>query len=137
MIRRPPRSTRTDTLFPYTTLFRSARGQISLGAVEIGAQVKHTGKRYVNDENLPIFDNGAQIFGPAVGGYTLVDLDVRWNIGKMWNGGDVALQFNVTNLFDELYVGYFGGSLDSGRSEKRRVGKKCVSTCGSRWSPVH
>src|SRR3546814_5669704 len=26
MIRRPPRSTRTDTLFPYTTLFRSQRG---------------------------------------------------------------------------------------------------------------
>src|SRR3546814_15760088 len=26
MIRRPPRSTRTDTLFPYTTLFRSHRG---------------------------------------------------------------------------------------------------------------
>src|SRR3546814_17295622 len=34
MIRRPPRSTRTDTLFPYTTLFRSSfvkkyRGKIS------------------------------------------------------------------------------------------------------------
>src|SRR3546814_1788154 len=27
MIRRPPRSTRTDTLFPYTTLFRSDHGQ--------------------------------------------------------------------------------------------------------------
>src|SRR3546814_20233764 len=27
MIRRPPRSTRTDTLFPYTTLFRSADGK--------------------------------------------------------------------------------------------------------------
>src|SRR3546814_9726825 len=27
MQRRPPRSTRTDTLFPYTTLFRSASGQ--------------------------------------------------------------------------------------------------------------
>src|SRR3546814_14343357 len=26
MIRRPPRSTRTDTLFPYTTLFRSVEG---------------------------------------------------------------------------------------------------------------
>src|SRR3546814_4807240 len=26
MIRRPPRSTRTDTLFPYTTLFRSRQG---------------------------------------------------------------------------------------------------------------
>src|SRR3546814_8863049 len=27
MIRRPPRSTRTDTLFPYTTLFRSGGGE--------------------------------------------------------------------------------------------------------------
>src|SRR3546814_5533831 len=27
MIRRPPRATRTDTLFPYTTLFRSALGE--------------------------------------------------------------------------------------------------------------
>src|SRR3546814_2337151 len=29
MIRRPPRSTRTDTLFPYATLFRSDHGQTS------------------------------------------------------------------------------------------------------------
>src|SRR3546814_3183715 len=28
MIRRPPRSTRTDTLFPYTTLFRSIRSHV-------------------------------------------------------------------------------------------------------------
>src|SRR3546814_2852001 len=28
MIRRPPRSTRTDTLFPYTTLFRSIAGRM-------------------------------------------------------------------------------------------------------------
>src|SRR3546814_6346152 len=37
MIRRPPRSTRTDTLFPYTTLFRSVKedaGKILLGAFE-------------------------------------------------------------------------------------------------------
>src|SRR3546814_9013199 len=32
MIRRPPRSTRTDTLFPYTTLFRSLRRRISAAA---------------------------------------------------------------------------------------------------------
>src|SRR3546814_1237306 len=31
MIRRPPRSTRTDTLFPYTTLFRSLRADWSGG----------------------------------------------------------------------------------------------------------
>src|SRR3546814_3847986 len=30
MIRRPPRSTRTDTLFPYTTLFRSLRARIAV-----------------------------------------------------------------------------------------------------------
>src|SRR3546814_1614319 len=30
MIRRPPRSTRTDTLFPYTTLFRSGDGGLIL-----------------------------------------------------------------------------------------------------------
>src|SRR3546814_5096326 len=34
MIRRPPRSTRTDTLFPYTTLFRSAL-QSKLGAAHV------------------------------------------------------------------------------------------------------
>src|SRR3546814_14556892 len=31
MIRRPPRSTRTDTLFPYTTLFRSAERERDVG----------------------------------------------------------------------------------------------------------
>src|SRR3546814_11344095 len=30
MIRRPPRSTRTDTLFPYTTLFRSVTGEVAV-----------------------------------------------------------------------------------------------------------
>src|SRR3546814_11395594 len=36
MIRRPPRSTRTDTLFPYTTLFRSdcAAGEVATAADE-------------------------------------------------------------------------------------------------------
>src|SRR3546814_9410999 len=33
MIRRPPRSTRTDTLFPYTTLFRSVCGRDELPGV--------------------------------------------------------------------------------------------------------
>src|SRR3546814_19158361 len=34
MIRRPPRSTRTDTLFPYTTLFRS-------GGENVAAEIDH------------------------------------------------------------------------------------------------
>src|SRR3546814_4764797 len=36
MIRRPPRSTRTDTLFPYTTLFRSALIWASAVAAVVG-----------------------------------------------------------------------------------------------------
>src|SRR3546814_7844429 len=41
MIRRPPRSTRTDTLFPYTTLFRSHRNN----CVAIGIPAHHGGRR--------------------------------------------------------------------------------------------
>src|SRR3546814_7267575 len=47
MIRRPPRSTRTDTLFPYTTLFRS-REEIDLAgqciASKIGATAEGMGQ---------------------------------------------------------------------------------------------
>src|SRR3546814_11036139 len=45
MIRRPPRSTRTDTLFPYTTLFRSRRRGLRLwcsycrGGVNMGQEL--------------------------------------------------------------------------------------------------
>src|SRR3546814_8891852 len=38
MIRRPPRSTRTDTLFPYTTLFRSPRLGADAAEILIGAE---------------------------------------------------------------------------------------------------
>src|SRR3546814_8289099 len=38
MIRRPPRSTRTDTLFPYTTLFRSVIIILTGGAAEVGVE---------------------------------------------------------------------------------------------------
>src|SRR3546814_3466283 len=37
MIRRPPRSTRTDTLFPYTTLFRSAPSALSTSASKLAS----------------------------------------------------------------------------------------------------
>src|SRR3546814_21190477 len=40
MVRRPPRSTRTDTLFPYTTLFRSA-AVLETGGVDVGKIVLH------------------------------------------------------------------------------------------------
>src|SRR3546814_14152731 len=46
MIRRPPRSTRTDTLFPYTTLFRS----VAMDRQKLAKQyscASHTGRRLV------------------------------------------------------------------------------------------
>src|SRR3546814_11472706 len=45
MIRRPPRSTRTDTLFPYTTLFRSPYTQALLSAVPDVKQAAIGGRR--------------------------------------------------------------------------------------------
>src|SRR3546814_6075333 len=44
MIRRPPGSTRTDTLFPYTTLFRSL-GPTQRVAAEVGEQVEAQAER--------------------------------------------------------------------------------------------
>src|SRR3546814_19663588 len=43
MVRRPPRSTRTDTRFPYTTLFRS--GQLLAGGIEAGRARLHRQQR--------------------------------------------------------------------------------------------
>src|SRR3546814_15115898 len=49
MIRRPPRSTRTDTLFPYTTLFRSVRrscrADCGCRAVRQGSRPSHPSLR--------------------------------------------------------------------------------------------
>src|SRR3546814_19752644 len=54
MIRRPPRSTRTDTLFPYTTLFRSALEEGLLPAAERLVDVRQAqviGSPVVADED--------------------------------------------------------------------------------------
>src|SRR3546814_8202708 len=52
MIRRPPRSTRTDTLFPYTTLFRSHRPEIEANWPRV--------MRRVAGYNLDIFNNRSE-----------------------------------------------------------------------------
>src|SRR3546814_8200513 len=59
MIRRPPRSTRTDTLFPYTTLFRSdARAIVYIAFTSdrhTPIEISDYADRYVRDrlQNLP------------------------------------------------------------------------------------
>src|SRR3546814_11216764 len=49
MIRRPPRSTRTDTLFPYTTLFRSRDAQIGITESAVAEAVSERVQRIVAD----------------------------------------------------------------------------------------
>src|SRR3546814_4924363 len=44
MIRRPPRTTRTDTLFPYTTLFRSCQAAHSVLRSRVAVR-RHAGRR--------------------------------------------------------------------------------------------
>src|SRR3546814_21020459 len=50
-------------------------------------------------------------------------------------GFAVSTNFS-SHLTNDLLVGAFDDDLGM-RSEERRVGKECVSTCRSRWSPYH
>src|SRR3546814_17776877 len=54
IVRRPPRSTRTDTLFPYTTLFRSQRADRAAGIFDdmTGAARRADGAGDVEDDVL-------------------------------------------------------------------------------------
>src|SRR3546814_15070010 len=48
-----------------------------------------------------------------------------------------ALPVGVTIDADGLAAQRHGSEQHVARSEERRVGKECVSTCRSRWSPYH
>src|SRR3546814_15705665 len=115
MIRRPPRSTRTDTLFPYTTLFRSCDGDTFLcndGSISaskrscsavLGLRNKARSQPLLKSADGCQCGSGNYCVGPRGGVYCLTP----------------------------------GGSKSYKRSEERRVGKECVSTCRSRGSADH
>src|SRR3546814_16771490 len=117
-IRRPPRSTRTYTLFPYTTLFRSrpALGSTSPSPAAPAPSVA--------------------TLRPAAVLVVLVDAD---------GGPEVLLTERAVDLTHYggqlVFPGGAADQTDPGivdtRSEERRVGKECVVTCRSRWSPYH
>src|SRR3546814_16781692 len=52
MIRRPPRSTRTDTLFPYTTLFRSLGTQLTIKRADCHIVCEPCGEMSVRGTNF-------------------------------------------------------------------------------------
>src|SRR3546814_19564581 len=112
MRRRPPRSTRTDTLFPYTTLFRVLgteylQHRLHAGGVQHPASEQQSG----NIDNWPVR------IGCTDGEPT--DFRLSGRTAYIWNHATRQLL------------------ICRGRSEERRVGKECVSTCRYRWSQYH
>src|SRR3546814_12001083 len=97
MIRRPPRSTRTDTLFPYTTLFRSI----------------------VEKAIAPVDDQGRALdeYDPPAAGSTL---DTRVRSGR--DDDDIVPQRRAAFQL-AVDVGLSASAL---RSEARRGGTECV-----------
>src|SRR3546814_11922306 len=112
MIRRPPRSTRTDTLFPYPTLFRSL--DMMLTARHVGAAEAVT---------MGLVDRLA----PA-----RKSLEVARELAHQ-----IAAFPQIAMRSDRLStIRQFDLPHDEAiRSEERRFGKECVSTVRSRWSP--
>src|SRR3546814_19391357 len=102
MIRRPPRSTRTDTLFPYTTLFRSDVVAGDAQAISLGG---HAESQATNGDST------------VSGG----------------SAGNDIIKTGGFGLTGDLVA----GDTMAKRSEERRVGKECVSTCRSRVTPDH
>src|SRR3546814_19618200 len=63
MIRRPPRSTRTDTRSPYTTLFRSQSGDMSVSYTGAPGRASSAGSR---TDEVPVAECGTDSAPPAV-----------------------------------------------------------------------
>src|SRR3546814_3477658 len=61
MIRRPPRSTRTDTLFPYTTLFRSSIGRDAI--VQPRGTLYQLAQKRIGELRNALVPHGEQAFG--------------------------------------------------------------------------
>src|SRR3546814_17200158 len=109
MILRPPRSPRTDTLVPYTTLFRSERRRFpSVGGVDICVVERAWVGLEIGGCPIPV-DHGR-----------LGVVSVEVNIGSEVRRDEVVA---------EVPVGI--------RSEERRVGNECVGTGSAGWWRSH
>src|SRR3546814_18537780 len=137
MIRRPPRSTRTDTLCPYTTLFRSflerrihRLGQVMVDDAEGAAGFQHRIDLLerldgvVAAAKAPVVDVAEcqHDVGAAVG-------HLRAALVREFGAPHRAI---VVGLDRPPYLERLATA--SGRSEERCVGTVCGSTCRSRWA---
>src|SRR3546814_20070025 len=99
MIRRPPRSTRTDTLFPYTTLFRSMVGLSPIvGALLAGLMIAETEYHgEVEAITAPFKGLALGVFLISVAmGLNLATIARNWTALDIAVVGVVAVKTNVT-----------------------------------------
>src|SRR3546814_17676861 len=142
MIRPPPIFTRTNTLFPYPTLFR-ARSMAVIGRYE--AVAGNILPRFLGSGADPFFraDENRRDQSRLCGIHSRRE---RRRAARVRDRGGDGL--SVLRLLDQTPVSVVRGYPHVGerqarathflaRSEERRVGKECVSTCRSRWSPYH
>src|SRR3546814_68161 len=167
MIRPPPRSTRTDTLFPYTTLCRSAarvknanirqRRDGQLPGLAMAGQrqrmtldhravlaVVHPGPRGLMPRNAHDVAGAAAVERTDQATWSEINCrEALWTIPKermkRRNPHLVFLSRQAPNIDQapatRRPVTIAAGSRPLRRSDERRVGKECVSTCRSPGSP--
>src|SRR3546814_11552255 len=116
MTRRPPRSTRTDTLFPSTTRFRS--DALAVGAVGIAPGDRIVPRGAAARLQQAAFDGKAR---------AARHVEARNHLRHLRAVEQLGIEAGEAH----------GVATPRVRSEERRVGKECVSTCRSRWWPVH
>src|SRR3546814_12738158 len=127
MIQRPPRSTRTDTLFPYTTLFRSvARDLVPFfGAYAVAKAGLEMLVRLYASETEKTTKIRVNLIDPGV---------VRTAMRAQGFPGEDPMRHPAPDEITDAFVRLAEPSCTDTRSEERRVGKECVSTCRSRRS---
>src|SRR3546814_13681292 len=111
MFRRQPRSTRTDTLCPYPTLFPSAADRTDVCRARVLLQLRWRGQR-----------SGIQAC-TSLGQYELRPGKEPDHCVRQCVSWPYAVHGLCRWTAEEI-----------GRAS---VGKECVSTCRSRWSPYH
>jgi len=80
------------------------RIQYETGPLQVGAQVKYTGERWVTDEN--------DLYTEA---YTVVNADAKFDLGYFgYKNSSLALR--IVNLFDENYFGSISGAYNASRN---------------------
>src|SRR3546814_17962486 len=128
MIRRPPRSTRTDTLFPYTTLFRSDTGDDREGdrLGDEGERHDKAGEDVAADVAEPLLAVGAERDHECPGKTRAEVWRARMRAGAV---RDVVVRRTGGRRSPRDFHPVRASS-----SEERRVGKVCVRTVIAQWS---